>query len=1150
AVDTYLRTVTELPPEPRAMAVAELREAVGDGAGLLRPLSAVLGPLIDAPELAADERHDQFAAAVAGFLSGLARLYGGLLLVLEDVQWLDSASRAVLRQTVTELASAPALVLATGRDDEQDVLKSCADWAGARLDLQLALGPLDDASIARLVSADLAGAVVSPAVVADLVARAHGNPLLVQEYLLALIEAGALRPCWGTWQLDADRLQAIELPGTVFELVLARVAGLGEEARELLTVAAALGDVDVDVLAEVAGKDPATALAEAVHRGVLHESADGYTFVHDRAREALLSVLEPVERRRLHQRIAEVLDARGGDQPAQVYALARHYAAGEVDRTPDRVLGTGWAAGQLALQENAPTAAVTLLQPAVTAAVAAGLAVDSRVRETLAKALLATGHADSARDQLEPALAAETDPVRRAALHLQLATVRRMRWELTASLRHVRAGLAELGRPVPRHPLALAAVAVWLLIRWLIGGSRHPTSRPVTGEGAERLRLELHLRRAGATASAMGLQSALMPIFTLGGVNRMHRLGIAAEYALSECATGVLSSLLRLRRRRDRIFARSRAVAAELRDPQLAAEVTWIEGFAKVMAGDITGAEFARIADAQSRWLEADFISNIALMRARELLAQGHVREALDWHDRGRARLSEATVVTFTAYALVEAAGQSLLGQAGEVPSARTDVARRGADVGYWMQYLPVALQIAVEQDELGDLFTDAVAALHRVEVPVRTLLPEHRMAFVYESLGWLAKAQRAKEGKAELIDRAADAVRRLGKAADQPLLRVYHRICEASLEQLRGRAGEALTRLAQFDDQAARADAPLARYEACRVRARALLSVGATESATEQAEFALMLAHKHGWARRAGWIRAEFGTTPRASGTFGRSASQHSRRTYSAAPDRYRRRLEALQQVNAAAATVLDPRQLAVIALDEILRILGAERAVLFLSEAGQPVRFALGRTRTGELTELTGYSASLVERVADERQPLVVTGGEQGAALGSQSAVVHGLRSIMIAPLELDGRLLGVLYLDSRVAKGIFTDDDVDILAAVCAQVAVSLETARAAQLEVAVSVARQQRDTAETLRDAVNRLTSTLDPEEVLQGLCAVVGGAVPADRVCLVRRDGAAVAVTRAASATGPEATDLSAGSGRSTRAGAAGGLPPGTEAELF
>ena len=86
---------------------------------------------------------------------------------------------------------------------------------------------------------------------------------------------------------------------------------------------------------------------------------------------------------------------------------------------------------------------------------------------------------------------------------------------------------------------------------------------------------------------------------------------------------------------------------------------------------------------------------------------------------------------------------------------------------------------------------------------------------------------------------------------------------------------------------------------------------------------------------------------------------------------DRYRRRLEALQQVNAAAASVLDPQQLARVALDETLRILGAERAVLFLTADDGTLQPSVGRTGTGELTELTGYAASLVEQVGASRKP-----------------------------------------------------------------------------------------------------------------------------------------------------------------------------------
>jgi diguanylate cyclase (GGDEF)-like protein len=184
------------------------------------------------------------------------------------------------------------------------------------------------------------------------------------------------------------------------------------------------------------------------------------------------------------------------------------------------------------------------------------------------------------------------------------------------------------------------------------------------------------------------------------------------------------------------------------------------------------------------------------------------------------------------------------------------------------------------------------------------------------------------------------------------------------------------------------------------------------------------------------------------------------------------------------------------------------------------------VGRDSEGnDIRTLTGYSSTLVDRVRHSGEPLVVTGSEEGVALGSRSAQVHGLRSIMIAPLEFDGQIRGVVYLDSRVATGVFTGDDVAILKAITNHIAVSLETARAAQLEVEVQAARRQRDVAETLRAAMADQSSSLDPDEVMRRLLTslthTLGGNAA---VLLTRRDDARLAVAAthgAASAVGTE-----------------------------
>ncbi|MDQ2758740.1 MAG: diguanylate cyclase, partial [Actinomycetota bacterium] len=199
--------------------------------------------------------------------------------------------------------------------------------------------------------------------------------------------------------------------------------------------------------------------------------------------------------------------------------------------------------------------------------------------------------------------------------------------------------------------------------------------------------------------------------------------------------------------------------------------------------------------------------------------------------------------------------------------------------------------------------------------------------------------------------------------------------------------------------------------------------------------------------------------------------------------------RLRALEQIGATAAKVFDPDGLARTTLDEAIRILTAERAFLFLADEDGALVPHLGRDCAGgDLTELTGYSASLVRKVHQSGELLVVTGTEQGAALGAHSVVLHGLRSIMVAPLQLDGRQLGVIYLDSHVAKGIFTPEDATILTALTHHIATSWETARAARLEISVQSAQRQQELAEALRAALEGMTATPDPQDVLARLVA--------------------------------------------------------------
>jgi len=320
AIDRHAKLVAALPEAERRAAVELVRRAAGPGGHLLTPLSGTLAGLLDLPAPDGEARPDQFGTAVATFLAGLARAHGGLFVQLDDVQWLDPAGCDVLRRLSEELAGTPLLLVATARTGDGEPAPAFRAACGDRLDLTVPIGPLPDEDVARLVSAYLAGAGVSPELTAEVAVRGRGNPFTVFEYLRAA----------------------------------------------------------------------------AVERGLIQQAAGRYRFVHDRIREALLSVLPETERRELHQRTAVVLDGYGAADPADVYAVASHYAQGESERTPERVFSTGAAAGFLALDEHAPATALEFLEPAVAAARAAGIVPDGRFQEALGRAYLACGRADEA----------------------------------------------------------------------------------------------------------------------------------------------------------------------------------------------------------------------------------------------------------------------------------------------------------------------------------------------------------------------------------------------------------------------------------------------------------------------------------------------------------------------------------------------------------------------------------------------------------------------------------------------------------------------------------------------------------------------------------------------------------------------------------
>jgi DNA-binding CsgD family transcriptional regulator/tetratricopeptide (TPR) repeat protein len=291
------------------------------------PLPDILSRDTEAPDVRSREAlfaqvWDFFVAAVA------ARPTMG---VLEDVHWADPASLDLLRFLARRLQSLPLLLVVTYRADEltarhplYSLLPVLVREAEAdRIDLR----PLTEDDVRALVAARYGLPEPDASrLVAYLQVRGEGNPFYLSELLRTLESEDVLQPTDDRWRLA--RLEQMRVPPLLRQVIDARVARLGEEAREALTVAAVIGqEVDLDLWAVVLGcGDEALlpVLERAVEAHVLEATTQGtdVRFTHALVREALYDTLLPPRRRAWQRRVGEALAAASTADPDRV---AYHY---------------------------------------------------------------------------------------------------------------------------------------------------------------------------------------------------------------------------------------------------------------------------------------------------------------------------------------------------------------------------------------------------------------------------------------------------------------------------------------------------------------------------------------------------------------------------------------------------------------------------------------------------------------------------------------------------------------------------------------------------------------------------------------------------------------------------------------------------------
>jgi class 3 adenylate cyclase/tetratricopeptide (TPR) repeat protein len=289
-----------------------------------------------------------------------------LLLVFEDLHWIDAETQALLDSLVGSLPTARLLLLVNYRPEYQHA------WGSKTYYTQLRLDPLPPASADEFLHALLGEDPSLEPLRRLLIARTEGNPFFLEESVRTLVETGVLAGQLGAYRL-AKSLDSLQVPATVHAVLAARIDRLPSEEKRLLQTAAVIGtEVPFSLLQAIAELPEDT-----LHRGLAHLQAAEflyetrlfpereYTFKHALTHEVAYGSLLQERRRVLHAHIVEALEALAGDQLAEhVERLAHHALRGEVW---NKVLAYCRQAGERAMARSAHREAVGSFEQALSA---------------------------------------------------------------------------------------------------------------------------------------------------------------------------------------------------------------------------------------------------------------------------------------------------------------------------------------------------------------------------------------------------------------------------------------------------------------------------------------------------------------------------------------------------------------------------------------------------------------------------------------------------------------------------------------------------------------------------------------------------------------------------------------------------------------
>jgi predicted ATPase/signal transduction histidine kinase/CheY-like chemotaxis protein len=261
-------------------------------------VQAIIGEQPAVPRLNGAQSLNRFNLVFQNFI----RVFDPLIIFLDDLQWIDSASLTLLEVIMRDKENSGLFLIGAYRDNEVSAIHPLMMTVEKLKFSQINLKPLQFEHVNQLI-ADSLNTIEVISLTELLMQKTGGNPFFVNQFLSTLYQEHLLNFDSG-WKWDIEQIEAMNITDNVVDLMIAKLKKLPKKTQEVLPLAAAIGNhFDLSILPIIT----IDSLLPAIEEGLINEINREFIFSHDKVQQAAYALIDENKKQEVHLQIARLL---------------------------------------------------------------------------------------------------------------------------------------------------------------------------------------------------------------------------------------------------------------------------------------------------------------------------------------------------------------------------------------------------------------------------------------------------------------------------------------------------------------------------------------------------------------------------------------------------------------------------------------------------------------------------------------------------------------------------------------------------------------------------------------------------------------------------------------------------------------------------